>query len=263
MGFLALSEIIPPGTIFPYGGTTPPSGWLLCDGGEYLRTQYPALFAAIGTAYGTNDATYFNVPDFRGTFLRGVAPNLSVDIFSVNTTDNSFRVPLGTINRRGMRVRLTTTGTLPGGLATNTDYFTAIGILFEINPPGQKVWLATTYANALSGTVIDLTSTGSGTHTLVQWVDPDAAGRLASNTGAATGNSVGSCQFDQMQGHIHNSGVYYDSVGGGGVSFGQQQFDNPSAIWTGGPVSDGTNGTPRTGQETRPQNVSVNYIIKF
>ena len=50
-----------------------PPGTLLCDGNSYLRTDYPALFNAIGTRWGTADGTHFNVPNFKGVFLRGHA----------------------------------------------------------------------------------------------------------------------------------------------------------------------------------------------
>lgn len=43
-----------------------PDGWLLCDGASLLRATYPALFIAIGVAYGSADGTHFNVPDLRG-----------------------------------------------------------------------------------------------------------------------------------------------------------------------------------------------------
>lgn len=59
------------GFINMYGGTVAPGGWLMCDGTSYLRTAFPDLFAAIGTAYGAADGTHFNVPDFRGFFPRG------------------------------------------------------------------------------------------------------------------------------------------------------------------------------------------------
>ena len=52
------------------------SGWLLCDGSPYSRTAYAALFAAIGTSYGSGDgSTTFNVPDMRGYFVRGLGTN--------------------------------------------------------------------------------------------------------------------------------------------------------------------------------------------
>ena len=65
--------LMPPGTIVGYGGETPPDGWLLCDGSEVSRSKYPELFAAIGTLHGEGDGqTTFNLPDYRGRFLRGV-----------------------------------------------------------------------------------------------------------------------------------------------------------------------------------------------
>ncbi len=61
----------PAGALVMYGGTSAPTGYLLCDGTSYLRATYPILFTAIGTAYGTADGTHFNVPDMRGMFPRG------------------------------------------------------------------------------------------------------------------------------------------------------------------------------------------------
>ena len=71
--WVALAHSIPSGVIHAYGGVSAPGGWLLCDGTAYSRTTYAGLFAAIGTAFGSGDGvTTFNVPDFRGRFLRGV-----------------------------------------------------------------------------------------------------------------------------------------------------------------------------------------------
>lgn len=65
-------EIWPAGIIMAYGGTTIPPGWLLCDGQEVSRSQFPRLFAAIGTTWGAGDGvTTFNVPNLMGAFLRG------------------------------------------------------------------------------------------------------------------------------------------------------------------------------------------------
>jgi microcystin-dependent protein len=73
------SPVMPTGSIIEYGGATAPTGWLLCDGASLLRASYPALFAVIGTAYGSVDINTFNVPDRRdrvgvgagSTYLRG------------------------------------------------------------------------------------------------------------------------------------------------------------------------------------------------
>ena len=64
----------------------------------------------------------------------------------------------------GTRVRLTTTTTLPGGLATATDYY-----VIRVSDTTFK--LATSYANAVAGTAINITDAGTGTHT-VSWLLP-------------------------------------------------------------------------------------------
>lgn len=59
----------------------------------------------------------------------------------------------------GLLGRLTTTGTLPAGLALSTDYFVIV-------VDGNSIKLATTYANAVAGTAVDITAAaGTGTHT--------------------------------------------------------------------------------------------------
>lgn len=64
----------------------------------------------------------------------------------------------------GTRVRLTTTTTLPAGLATATDYY-----LIKVSDTTFS--LATSYTNAIAGTAIDITDAGTGTHT-INWLLP-------------------------------------------------------------------------------------------
>jgi microcystin-dependent protein len=96
--------------------------------------------------------------------------------------------------------------------------------------------------------------------------DPDRAARTNRGDGT-TGDVVGSKQADQMQGHKH-AGVYNY----GGI-IGNSYNQSPSTTGgTGGtdahgnvllPVTDGTNGTPRTGAETRVRNTNRMIIIKY
>lgn len=75
----AYSRMVPTGVILPYGGTSAPTGYLMCTGGSYLRSGYANLFAVIGTAFGAVDATHFNVPDKRGRVSRGVDGGAGID----------------------------------------------------------------------------------------------------------------------------------------------------------------------------------------
>ncbi|SSZ40953.1 Phage Tail Collar Domain [Bartonella grahamii] len=57
-----------------------PDGWLPCDGRAYSRYVYWDLFCVIGTTWGEGDGvTTFNVPDFRGMFLRGLDNERNLD----------------------------------------------------------------------------------------------------------------------------------------------------------------------------------------
>jgi hypothetical protein len=64
----------------------------------------------------------------------------------------------------GTRVRLTTTTTLPAGLSLATDYYV-------IKASDSTFKLATSYANAVAGTAINITDAGTGTHTC-SWLLP-------------------------------------------------------------------------------------------
>jgi microcystin-dependent protein len=53
------------GQIILFGGGYAPEYWALCDGSSLSVSQNPALFSIIGTTYGGNGTTTFNLPDLR------------------------------------------------------------------------------------------------------------------------------------------------------------------------------------------------------
>lgn len=81
------------------------------------------------------------------------------DIMTYTSTTN---IPSNLMT--GTRVRVSSTTTLPSPLAGATDYY-----LIKVDDLTYK--LATSYANAIAGTAIDITTAGSGTHTL-SWLLP-------------------------------------------------------------------------------------------
>ncbi|MDJ0863180.1 MAG: phage tail protein [Gammaproteobacteria bacterium] len=79
----AVSGFIPTppiGSVIGYTGSIVapveiPDGWLPCDGRGLARSNYTDLFKVIGTWYGDGLGEFgkdFNLPDYRGLFLRGV-----------------------------------------------------------------------------------------------------------------------------------------------------------------------------------------------
>ena len=64
------------GQIIEFPSNLIPSNTLLCDGSEISRETYSELFNVIGTIYGEGDgSTTFNIPDYRGAFLRCIGGN--------------------------------------------------------------------------------------------------------------------------------------------------------------------------------------------
>jgi len=59
------------GEIFAYAGTGDPSGAIACDGTIYDATDFPDLFAVIGSAFGGDGIDTFAVPDLRGRVCIG------------------------------------------------------------------------------------------------------------------------------------------------------------------------------------------------
>jgi len=153
-------QTVPTGSVFFVAMTSPPTGYIVCDGSSYSADTYPGLYSAIGHTFGGAGRT-FNVPDLRGEFIRG--------------WDNGRGIDLGRV--------------------------------------------------------------------------------------------FGSLQNDAMQGHVHGPGSSISSFWGDYVSGTAQGRPTGSGgsyeeHKTGSPITDGTNGTPRTASETRPTNVALLPIIK-
>ena len=90
------------GIIQMFGGSTPPAGWLLCDGSYVSKAEYPTLFNAIGYTWGAEDSVptgYFALPDFRGRaplgetdgqWLDETSPNLIIDGYRLKYSTDSY-----------------------------------------------------------------------------------------------------------------------------------------------------------------------------
>lgn len=94
-----------------------------------------------------------------------------------------------------------------------------------------------------------------------------AHGSMTRADGSAyNGGSVGATHTDQMQGHWHTPKSPMTQLWGVGGSYNVGQpsagsgFGSESSV--GGSIADGTNGTPRTGNETKPASISLLYCIK-
>jgi microcystin-dependent protein len=78
----------PTGTIISTALTSAPKGYIECDGSAVSRTTHARLFGELGVIYGNGDgSTTFNLPDYRGQFLRGYDNTAGTDPDAASRTD--------------------------------------------------------------------------------------------------------------------------------------------------------------------------------
>lgn len=196
------------------------TGWLLCQGQAISRAAYVALFLAIGTAYGVGDgSTTFNLPDGRSRGLIGVGQGVTAEALAsaaFNTTTDRVTVAEN-VDRwiSGTKVRFTTTGSLPGGISAGVDYY-----INRIS--STEIRLSATLADSLLGNIIDITSQGSGVHTMTLTLTNRALGEKGGEETHALASS-------EMPSHTHplkysnatytsGAGTMVETVGSGGLT---------------------------------------------
>lgn len=203
---------IPSGVVFPFAGSTAPYGYLVCDGSAISRADYPSLFAALGTSHGSGDgSTTFNLPDYRGRFMRGV------DGTAGNDPDTTSRTAIAAGGNTGNAV-----GSVQGHS-------------FQTHTHTQN---AHTHIQNVHGHAARYDSQGSSSADASGGImlNADSDANYAEYTGAPT-----STRGQQIGGEVatnqNTTATNQNAVGSGATS-------------------------QASANETRPVNVSVNYIIK-
>lgn len=162
----------PTGSVLDFAGSTAPDGWLLCFGQAVSRTEYAALFAALGEIYGVGDgSTTFNLPDCRGRVKAGM--------------DNMGGVAAGQLTSAESGVDGTTLG-FKGGAQTHT--INSNELPAHTHGPGT----------------LNITSSGSHNHTIQgQYINGTGGGvngPLANNT---TGTAVATMTGGEANPNTH------------------------------------------------------------
>lgn len=145
----------------PHGGNVQPTYYKYLLSGSAVSaaaTAQPSVvtlidvvgFYRVTTVTTTTAQSTTNTLGYGDTFTA----DASTDIITMTSTTNS---PSNILT--GTRVQLTTTTTLPAGLALATNYY-----VIKVSDSTFK--LATSYANAVAGTAINITDAGTGTHTM-------------------------------------------------------------------------------------------------
>jgi microcystin-dependent protein len=236
------TKYVPTGTLHYFAGTNAPDGYLKANGTAVSRSTYASLFNALVGAAG-----------------------FAAQTFSVTLATPAVFTKTAHGLTNGARLRLSTTGALPTGLNTTTDYFVEI-----IN--ADTFWLNT---SVFLGTRVNTSGTQSGTHSYLQsWFGlgdglntfnlPDLRGEFLrgwdDGRGVDAGRVLGAGQDGTIKAHNHASPVLANMMPLGGDSnlLGTGPYRNPTNAYVPGLTTDTTGGT-----ETRPRNIALLACIKY
>lgn len=139
------------GTIVPVGFNFAPEGWALCNGQTMAVQQNAALYSLLGTTFGGNGSTTFNLPDLRGRVVVGMgqAPNNSN--YAIGQTGGTETVMLTISNLPAhTHVATVTAGTGTSSATAVLNSVNAKGV--NTNPGGNLLGMGA-YASDGSGTL--------------------------------------------------------------------------------------------------------------
>lgn len=121
---------VPVGMIVMYGGSTLPAGWLWCDGTGYATTAYPALYAVIGTTYGSSGG--FQVPSLSDRSPVGAGGTAtgaltSTDGAGVGITEAGLGRAIGSTGGYASVTLTAAQSGIPNHTHSYTDYYRTFG----------------------------------------------------------------------------------------------------------------------------------------
>lgn len=156
LGALA-NLLIPVGTISAYGGSSAPSGYLLCNGSEVSKTTYASLYAVIGDKFGTASVnTKFRLPDLREATTKGVGLTSK----SSNHYDAD-GLALGEFIDDRIKAHSHRIMTYAGGQTSISNVYGNTGIASNIDASDSLAYVTNVTRSGSKGPIIE--STGSAT----------------------------------------------------------------------------------------------------
>ena len=247
------------GQISLFAGTFAPAGWALADGQRLAIVGNEVLFSIIGTTYGGDGKTTFQLPDLRGRTAVGVGSANGGTQWALGQAGGSDELTLTTAQMPAHDHSLAppnaVTGLTGGGLPVSNDqsglglnYIVATQGLFPTREPGNlsgDVYLgevslfagnfaprgwAIAEGQALpinqNQALFSLLGTSYGGNGVTYFQLPDLRGRIAVGAGAqfalgeVTGDDILALSVAQLPSHVHASSV----------------VPLPAAIWFFGPA---------------------------
>ena len=194
-----IQATITTGMVAAYATDDAAPDWLFCDGSAVSRSEYPILFAKIGVIYGNGDgSTTFNLPDYRGTFLRGQDAGRGLDPDAASRTDRGDGVTGDNVGTDQDSANLSHTHSIAHdhGAVTSagqsTNHTHSMAHTHTVNAAGNST------PNGVKGRFNTDSNTNTGTLT--------TSGSSASNTGNTSNSHTHSVNLPNYTGNSGNAG---------------------------------------------------------
>jgi microcystin-dependent protein len=139
-----------------FGFNFAPQGWALCAGQTLSIAQNTALFSLLGTTYGGNGTTTFNLPDLRGRIALafGQGPGLSSYNLGAAGGQEAHQLLTGEVPTHTHTLNATNNGQANGTNVPSGSVRMGSGYGIETNNPVENIYSSASPTAAMaSGTV--------------------------------------------------------------------------------------------------------------
>jgi microcystin-dependent protein len=125
-----------------FGFNFAPVGWALCAGQTLAIAQNQALFALLGTTYGGNGTTTFNLPDLRGRLAVGFGQGLGLSSYALGAAggEEAHRLSASEVPSHAHTLHATNNGQANGTNIPGAGVLMGSGYGIEANNPVENVY---------------------------------------------------------------------------------------------------------------------------
>jgi microcystin-dependent protein len=159
------------GTIMAFGFNFAPVGWALCNGQTLSIQANTALFSLIGTSFGGNGTTNFNLPDLQGRVCLGQGTGAGLPTYVMGEAAGVTAVTL-TVNNLPAHTHLATVAPLTiqassvAGTTTSPAGANLAGAYQGAPAHGGGLYVASGSAGTLAALAANTVSGGAVTNAL-------------------------------------------------------------------------------------------------
>jgi microcystin-dependent protein len=142
-----------------------PRGWALCAGQTLPINQNQALFALLGTTFGGNGQTTFNLPDLRGRLALGFGHGVGLSSYNLGAAggEEAHQLLTGEVPAHAHTLNANNNGQTNGTNIPSSAVLMGSGYGIEANNPEENIYSNTAPTVAMAAGAVGAAG-GGGPH---------------------------------------------------------------------------------------------------